>query len=169
MCFKVILKRDKMTWRSLKFLLFSSFSKPSWLKEGWGRFAGIWSQNSWICYGLTFHKETSQFISLQQLDTEFSFLLGRELRKIQRFLAKSRKNPLSVPLQDPASPIPWADPMEFWHPIPVFPKFPTLQRTGGSQFRSWTTWNNSGMIPDVFPGSPTPAGFLPGHGSSQSK
>lgn len=52
-----------MTWRSLKFLLFSSFSKPSWLKEVWGRFAGIWSQNSWICYGLTFHKETSQFIS----------------------------------------------------------------------------------------------------------
>lgn len=49
-----------------------------------------------ICHGLTFHKETSRFISLEQLNTEFSLLLGRELRKIQRFLVKSWKNPLPV-------------------------------------------------------------------------
>lgn len=123
-------KRDQMTWRIPKFLLFPSLSKATWPRRDEG------SRNSWICLGFAADGAQAREETFQRMNIPVYFLgtaghgisrsPGKGIESNPEIFGKKQEKSTPVLLQDPASPIPCAgpqDPMEFWHSVPFGMQF----------------------------------------------
>lgn len=169
-------KRRKSPGGAWNSCFFSSFSKSSWLRRDEGSLLEFHLKFLWHLVWINTPQINIPVYFLGTTGHGIFISPGKGIEENPEIFGKQQEN--SSPCATPRSSIAHSKGSArgfcgilVFHPLwnAVFPKFPALQRTGGFQFKSWTTWNNHGMIPDVFPGSPIPAGFLPGHSSSQSK
>lgn len=136
-------KRDKITWRSLKFLLFSSFSKSSWLRRDEGSLLEFHLRFLWHLVWINTPQINIPVYFLGTTGHGIFISPGKGIEENPEIFDKQQEN--SSPCASPRSSIAHSKGSArgfcgilVFHPLwnAVFPKFPALQRTGGFQFKS---------------------------------